>query len=171
MTHMCEQSSEDQAENEPQRRPPGEVVFALLMLIGAAVLMHQAWTIAGFSSFSSPGVFPMLAAGTLVLSGVVIVIRSVRASHAERGESLPGIARKVIDPRVVFIGLLITGYLFLLQPLGFVISSVLFLSLALCGLHRRNYALMIGLSVVIVTAIHLLFRYVFVVVLPQGTLI
>lgn len=171
MTLENEQPAGDAATPAPRERAPGEILFALLMLMGAAVLLHQAWSIAGFSSFSSAGVFPMLAAGTMVLSGIAVAVQTVRKPRADEGSALRNFAREVVGAKVLFIGVLITAYLFLLQPLGFVVSSVLFLSMAICGLHRRNYLAMIALSLATVAVIYLLFRYVFIVILPQGVLV
>ncbi len=145
-----------------RRRLPGELVFCLALLMGALVLLHQAWSIAGFRSFSSAGVFPMLAAGMMVVSGAVVVLGAVRA-RPEAGS--PG---DVAGPKILVMGAAITGYLFALEPLGFVVSSVLFLSVTICFLHRRDYPWMILLSIVTVGVIYLLFRKVFMVVLPSG---
>jgi putative tricarboxylic transport membrane protein len=171
MTHQNEPPSEDVPAPATHGRAPGETLFALSMLMGAAVLLHQAWSIAGFSSFSSAGVFPMLAAGTMVASGIAVAVQTARKTCADEGSALRNFAFDVVGPKVLFIGALITAYLFLLEPLGFVTSSALFLSVAICGLHRRNYAGMIALSLATVAVIYLLFRYVFIVILPQGVLI
>lgn len=171
MTHQNEQPFEDQTAPTADGRAPGETLFALLMLMGAAVLLYQAWSIAGLSSFSSAGVFPMLATGTMVLSGIAVAVRTARKPRADEGSALRNFARDVVGPKVLFIGVLITAYLFLLESLGFVTASALFLSVAICGLHRRNYAGLIALSLVTVAVIYLLFRYVFIVILPQGVLI
>lgn len=168
MTLESEQPADDAA---PRGRAPGETFFALLMLMGAAALLHQAWSIAGFSSFSSAGVFPMLAAGTMVLSGVAVVTQTILKRPGHEGSTIGAFARDVVGPKVLSIGLLITAYLFLLEALGFVASSILFLSVSICGLHRRNYVGMVALSVVTVAVVYLLFRYVFIVILPQGVLI
>lgn len=155
----------------PRRRLPGELLFSLLMLAGAGVLLHQGHAIAGFRSFSSAGVFPMLAAGAMVLSGIVVVAKTVRMRPSHAGLPIGAFFRNVAGPRVLFVVIMITAYLFALVPLGFIVSSTLFLAITICGLHRRNYLWMILLSVVSVFVIYLLFRHVFVVVLPQGAFV
>lgn len=147
---------------------PGELIFCLLLLMGSLVLLHQAWSIAGFRAFSSAGVFPMLAAGTMLVSGAVVARGALRD---RRGGAGAGALREVIGPRTVFVGAAIAAYLVALQPLGFVVSSVLFLSITICGLHRRNYPGMILVSIAAVAVIYALFRMVFIVVLPRGILL
>lgn len=152
----------------PDGRFPGELFFSLLMLMGSLVLVHQAFSIAGFRSFSSAGVFPMIAAGTMVLSGTAIVLKTFRTSPAFEGSFLANFSKEVAGPKIIFISALIAAYLYALQPLGFVISSTLFLAIAICVLHRRHYLWMILLSIASVAVIYVLFRMVFIVVLPRG---
>ena len=44
-------------------RVPGELIFAVAMLLFGLTALWLAWRIAGFSSWSSPGVMPMIADG------------------------------------------------------------------------------------------------------------
>ena len=149
-------------------RLPGELFFALFMLMGSLVLLHQAWSIAGFASFSSAGIFPMLAAATMVISGAAVLRGTLRRPGQGPGTAAGRFLREVTGPKILFVGVAIVVYLLVLQPLGFVLASVLFLTVTICGLHRRNYLAMILLSVVSVAAIYVLFRIVFLIVLPKG---
>jgi putative tricarboxylic transport membrane protein len=172
MSELPESEPEaNEAVAAPRQRQPGELLFALLLLMGAAVLLHQAYQIAGFRSFSSAGVFPMLAAGVMVLSGIAIVIKTARTRAEHAGLPFAPFLSEVTGPKILFVGGMIAAYLFALEPLGFVVSSILFLSITICVLHRKNYIWMVLLSVVSVAIIYGLFRYVFVVMLPQGAFI
>lgn len=150
------------------RRLSGEIIFNLALLVASLVLAHQAWSIAGFRSLTSAGVFPMLAAGTMVVSAIFIIADSARKSPPEKRGLLQALSIEIISLRTVVFAAMIVGYMMALRPLGFVLASYLFLAAAMMFLHRRNYLFLLLLSAVAVAVIYFLFRYVFVVVLPRG---
>jgi putative tricarboxylic transport membrane protein len=150
------------------RRLSGEIIFNLALLIASLVLAHQAWSIAGFASLTSAGVFPMLAAGTMVVSAVFILADSARKTPPEKRGMMQALSLEIISLRTVVFAVLIVGYMMALRPLGFVLASYLFLAAAMMFLHRRNYLYLLLLSAIAVAVVYFLFRYVFVVVLPRG---
>jgi putative tricarboxylic transport membrane protein len=149
-------------------RAQGEGVFNLILLTAALVLAHQAWSIAGFRSLSSAGVFPMLAAGTMVVTAASILLQSVRSRAERKGERLRFFG-DVVSFRIVVFAALIVAYMLALQPLGFIAASFLFLSTSMMLLYRHRPFAALLLSALSVAVIYGLFRYVFVVVLPRGT--
>lgn len=168
MVDQTPSATEPAAPQEGKVRAPGELLFCLLLLMGSAVLFHQAWTISGPASPSAPRVFPMLAAGTMLASGAVIVLNTFRTPRRYQGNPITGFFTEVFAPKILFVALLIAAYLLALEPLGFVLSSFLFLAIAMSGLLRRNYLGTVLLSAAAVAVIYALFRLVFMVVLPRG---
>ena len=61
-----------------RRRVPGELVFAVAMLLFGLTALWLAWRIAGFSSWSSPGVMPMIATAAMSGSALVILRNTLR---------------------------------------------------------------------------------------------
>jgi hypothetical protein len=59
-------------------RRPGELVFALLIVVFSVTAFWQAYLISGFSGKATPGVFPMLASGIMIVSGVIIVLSAAQ---------------------------------------------------------------------------------------------
>lgn len=150
----------------PHRRP-GELVFALMLVVFSAAAFWQAYGISGFSGKTEPGVFPMIASGVMVISGLVVLVSAARRPGPTA--QTPGFFADVLTPRhMVLIGLVL-GYVLLMPVLGFVASSALFLFCAFQYLWRKNPLLMLALTGVTLTLIYLVFREVFQVVLPQGT--
>lgn len=152
----------------PPRRP-GEGLFALLLLLASLGLLHQAYGIAGFSSLSSPGVFPMLATATMAGS-LLAVLWQLRRGPAprERGarRRLARFGREILPPTViVFVGLIV-AYMLALERAGFLLSSLVFLFLSIWYLYRRNPLLVAAISLGSLAAIYVVFRYVFSVLLP-----
>ena len=66
---------------------------------------------------------------------------------------------------------LVLGYILLMPMLGFVASSALFLFCAFQYLWRKNPFIILALTAFTLTFIYVIFREVFQVVLPQGTLL
>ncbi len=155
--------------NTSTGRRPGELFFVLVMLVFSVGAFWQAYAISGFSGKTTPGVFPMLASGVMVISGLVILVNVARMPAP--AADAPSFFADILTLRhIVLIGFVV-GYVLVMPSLGFVISSALFLYCAFQFLWRKNPVLMLGLTAVTLAIIYLVFREVFQVVLPQGTLL
>ena len=158
---------------EPRRKRPGETTFGVLLLLAGLAIAWQAYGISGFSALSSPGAFPMAAAAAMVAAGLIVVIADLRKPRETGGSQLPG-ARAVValvapPPVVLFTGLVI-GFALLLDPLGFLPASSLFLLLAIWSLHRRSIWFSLAVSLGALVAVYVVFRLIFTVILPEGVL-
>ncbi|GAB4238362.1 MAG: hypothetical protein Tsb0032_42730 [Kiloniellaceae bacterium] len=164
------------------RRPrrAGELIFALALLAFSLAAFWQAYGISGFSGLSTAGVFPMLASGAMVLSALCILWHTLAAprARAEAGQTpRPEVLRffaEVLPWRHVLTVALILAYLLAIPWLGFLVGSGLFLFVAFAYLWRpggkRGLLVSLLLSAFCLGAIYLVFRIVFQVVLPQGSL-
>jgi hypothetical protein len=156
---------------EQRRKRPGETTFNIIMLLLSIILVWQAYEIAGFSSVSSPGAFPMAAAAVMVIAAFIVVIgdlrkpREPRGTLAERGQSF---STQITPTAVsVFAGFVI-GYATVLDILGFLPASFLFLLAAIHFLHRGSLGFSFGVSLLSLFVIYAVFRLIFQVVLPEG---
>jgi putative tricarboxylic transport membrane protein len=157
-----------------RHRLAGEIVFSLLLVAVSLFLLWTAYGISGFSSITSAGAFPMFATLVMVISGVAVFVQTVRAPlrEPEAGDSpLQQFLRQLTPAVVVLFTALIAAYMLLLQPLGFLLASYLFLVASMWLLGSRRLLLNLGLSAVCLAAIYLIFQTVFSVVLPTGTLL
>lgn len=147
-------------------RRPGEVVFTIFLLVGSLVLLWQAYGISGFSALSSAGAFPMAMSAVMVVSLAITLARTLRkpapAAVLERlrAEILPGTV-------VVFCGLILV-YSLILDWLGFIPASFLFLLTAITFLQGGRFKRALGLSLLSIICVYVVFRLVFQVVLPEG---
>jgi putative tricarboxylic transport membrane protein len=110
----------------------------------------------------------------MVVCAVVILRDAVRAAPADgqAGESLAGqFVRRLTPPVVVGFTAAIALYMVLLQPLGFVLASYLFLVSSMALLGSRRWGLNLLVSALALAAIYVIFQTVFSVVLPSGTLL
>ena len=155
-------------ETTPPRRP-GEAAFAIFLLIVSLVLLQQAYGIAGFSALSSAGVFPMLAAATMVGS-IIAVLWQLRKAPAPADEATEGrlarFSRQILPLTVIVFLALTVAYMLALERIGFLISSLAFLFLSIWYLYRRNPLLIAAISVGALAVIYVVFRYAFSVLLP-----
>lgn len=156
-----------------RQRPkrPGEGAFGIIMLLVSVALLWQAYQISGLSALSSPGAFPMAAAAVMVIAALIVVIGDLLRPHETEG----GMSHKARDfsaqitPTivVVFTGFVV-GYSALLNTLGFLPTSLLFLFVAIHFLHRGKVAMDFLIAVGSLIIIYVIFRLVFTVVLPEG---
>ena len=152
----------------PHRRP-GELVFALLIVVFSVAALWQSYSISGFSGKTTPGVFPMIASGVMVISGVVVLMSATQLPTPPEGT--PGFLAEILTLRHMVVIGLVLAYVLLMPLIGFVASSAVFLFCSFQFLWRKNPLLMLALTGVTLVIIYVVFREVFQVVLPQGILL
>ena len=147
-----------------EQRRPGELVFAIVLACASLGLLWNAYGIAGFSKLSSPGAIPMATAAVMVVTALIVVLRTARlpvvAGESVRRDILPGVV-------ILFVGLLV-GYAVLLRPLGFLPTSALFMVIGVKVLSGRGWGFTVGVSLLSLIVIWLIFRIVFSVLMPAG---
>ncbi len=152
---------------------PGEKLFGYLMLALSLFLLWQTYLIAGFSSISSGGAYPMAAAALMVVSSIAVILRNRRQPKVEVSGSADEWRRfrKEVAPPYPLLGYvgMMVAYMLLIEPLGFNVSSFLFLLGSFLYLYRRGVWLSLGLSLGSVILIYVVFQIVFQVILPEGT--
>lgn len=140
-----------------------ERVSALFWLAVAIFAAVQGLSLKlGSLSRPGPGFFPFWGGVVLGLLSLVLLVRSVRRDRAG-SRSRPESSK----PAVVIGALL--GYLLLLEPLGFVVVTFLFL-LLLFRLERRGWALSAASAAGGAFASHVLFQLWLKTQLPTGPL-
>lgn len=158
----------------PRRRLPGELVFTLLLVLFSLFMLWQAYTISGFESITSAGSFPMVATAVMVICGLIIAVGTVRAPRAERtpGETLPRQFARLLTPDVlVAFTIAIALYMLALEPIGFLVSSYVFLVASMWLLGSRRWLMNLVVAAVALGVIYVIFQSVFSVVLPTGSLL
>lgn len=157
-----------------RRRLAGEVVFALLLLASSLFLFWHSYKISGFSSYTSAGAYPMVTTAVMSISAIIILFQTLRVA---RTESEPGQSllfqffTQVTPTLIVAFALSIVGYMMLLEPLGFVISSYLFLVISMWLLGSRRLFINLLVSAAAIGFIYIVFQTIFSVAVPKGTLI
>ncbi|MBP0617691.1 tripartite tricarboxylate transporter TctB family protein [Jiella mangrovi] len=145
-------------------RRPGEAVFTALLLVASLFLLWSAYGISGFESLSSPGAVPMATTLAMVVTAAIVLFKTARAPAAE-GEKL---GRDVLPPAVAIFAVMLLAYAVLLEPLGFLPTSLLFLVLAIKLLSKGSWLHAGAISLLSLFLIYVLFRIVFTVLMPAG---
>ena len=152
-------------------RLPGELAFCALLLLLSLFLLWQAYGISGFESLTSAGMFPMLAAATMVVTGAVFSWQSLRRGPADfSGQgNWQAFVAQVTPPIWVGFTVAVCLYMLALPRLGFLGASFLFLLLSMRLLGSHRWLLNVGVSVATLAAIYGVFQTIFSVVLPKGS--
>lgn len=156
-----------------RRRLPGELVFSMLLIGFSLFMLWQAYSISRFESFTSAGAFPMFAAAVMLISGLIAVGETVRMTPVPgtEGESVwRQFVRQITPGALVQFVIAISAYMFILEPAGFVLSSYVFLVISMWLLGSRKWVLNLWVSALSLAVVYLVFRTIFAVVLPTGSL-
>ncbi|WP_193139108.1 tripartite tricarboxylate transporter TctB family protein [Meridianimarinicoccus sp. MJW13] len=145
-------------------RRPGELAFVVLLLLASLALLWSAYGISGFEALSAPGSVPMAATTAMVVTSMIVVLRTARLPRSA-GETL---RRDILPGVVVIFVLLLIAYALLLKPLGFLPTSGLFLMVSIRILSGRGWGFALTVSAGSLLAIWLIFRIVFTVLMPPG---
>lgn len=158
---------QDRKSKAPLR--PGELFFVALITGFSAVALWQAYEISGFTGLSTPGIFPMLATGTMLISALFIMADALARRRVEAAPDAE--YAKVITSRLVGVIALVAAYVFSMPYIGFMVASAVFLFAAFIFLWRKNLLISLALTAGTLAMIYVIFRVLFQVVLPRGTLL
>jgi putative tricarboxylic transport membrane protein len=110
----------------------------------------------------------------LLISGIVAARQTFKSSPipGEAGESVSQQFMRLVTPAMlVQFVIAIAVYMVALEPVGFVVSSYLFLVISMWLLGSRKLFLNIWVSALVLACIYGIFQTIFAVVLPTGTLL
>jgi putative tricarboxylic transport membrane protein len=150
--------------HDKNKKLPGEAAFAFLLLALSLWLAWEAYGISKFRSLSAPGSFPMAVTAIMVVTSVLIFLRTLRLPAAATMRNW----REILPMRIVLMALLIAGFAMALRPVGFLPSALVFLTLSIKYLHKRSWAYSLGVSFLSLAFIYIVFRLIFTVLMPEG---
>lgn len=145
------------------------IVFGILgLLLCAYVWISSASFPKDAIMIIGPEFFPRVMATGMGIASTVLLVHTLFIGHAGEAKPInfkdPGIRRAV----VVFLSAVI--YAFLLETLGFIISTILFMMFIMYMLQFRTYGKMLLASVATVAVIIFAFQIMLQIQLPPGIL-
>ncbi|MFV0292724.1 MAG: tripartite tricarboxylate transporter TctB family protein [Paracoccus sp. (in: a-proteobacteria)] len=150
--------------HDKRKRSSGELAFNAGLFIVSLILLWQAYAISGFEALSSPGALPMAVAFTMVISSGLILLDNFRTPNRDSTRFM----LDILPPVVIVMMLMIAGYAVFLVPLGFLPTSMIFLSGSIIYLRSGGIGFALTVSLVSLTCIYIIFRLIFTVLMPPG---
>lgn len=147
----------------------GENVFTWLLMAFSLFVLIMACRISGFSSISSPGMFPMVSATVMVITLLFLLIGNRKAQKPEAKnlqEELSRAAGNVFSPMFLLYTAIILIYMIALEPFHFLPCSLAFLLVSIILLKGSRPVKALFISVGTIAGIYLIFQTLFRVVLP-----
>lgn len=112
---------------------------------------------------------PMLASGVMLLTSLLILTETFRRSR-EVDNGAFGLIAYLFPIPVVLFTLLVVVYVAVIPIMGFLPASFGLLFISIWALWRKGPLWSLAISLLSIGVIYLLFRIVFQVVLPMGSL-
>jgi len=152
---------------EPDKRRPGELLFAVFLTVASLYLVWDAWGIEnsfGPNGLSSPRSIPLATTVVMVISGALVLLKTVRLP-LDRTET---VMKDILPWTVILFAGLLVAYGMALKTVGFLPVSATFLIVAIKVLGRRSWLWTSSIALAALVVIWLIFRIVFSVLMPSG---
>lgn len=153
---------------DTQKPVTGQIVFQGFLLVASSVLFWEAYGIEGFSSMSGAGVFPMIAAGVMIVTTLIMLVKSIAARSRTDEVTAPLSERLAAIVTLPMIGymLICAVYVAALDHAGFWIASAVFLFVSFMMLDRKGMVRSILVTAAVLAFVFAIFSFVFSVYLP-----
>lgn len=132
-------------------------------------LISELPTGAGYEKTIGPEFFPGVMTAVIAMLSAVLVVRSLWRGETAAGAE-PAVATGRILLRIVLFLLLLLGYVFLYEPLGFLVSSMLVLPSGMLMLGEKRWGLILVFPAVIIGLVYVAFTKLIMVPLPEFSL-
>lgn len=140
---------------------PDVLASVLLFIVGVAiVVMSKGLPSAGLSRYG-PGFFPSITGYGLAIVSLILLVEAIR----KKKTADTYMDRKSLTDIIILLAVVLV-YSFMLRPLGYIISTVLFLAAILYIFGYRNYIKLGIIALIVPTSIYLLFVQLLSVPLP-----
>ena len=146
------------------------IVNLVVLIMGVALFISAQGIETGAAMAQGGDFMPKLCAGIWVALGILLFLFGLREKPEEGGKSQVSIKGFAATMVLLFV------YILLLKPVGFVITSIVYLFLQMCLFvpaekrTKKSYILFAVISVVVPFAVNWLFVNVFALILPAGIL-
>lgn len=154
--------------NTPNELRPGEKIFSILLVLFSGFLFFESYKISQFKSLVTSGAMPMFASTLMFVSSIFILINTFSKDKTLKQNSFQ-VIKYLFPLRFILFVLLVFLYTFVIQYLGFLLASGIFLFISVWSLWEKGALPAILISLSSIASIYLLFRIVFKVILPIGT--
>lgn len=153
----------------------GDIVVSIFFMALSAVMIYAATLLPKSTVMEiGPDFMPtVVGVATLIMSAALLII-SLKGLKARAAEAEANPPAQCDYKRMLLSLILILIYVFALKPVGFIITTLVYLPIQMYVLadadHRskKDIIMLLVIDVVFTIAVFFLFRYGFKIVLPQG---
>lgn len=153
----------------------GDIVVSIFFMALSAVMIYAAMLLPKSTVMEiGPDFMPtVVGVATLIMSAALLII-SLKGLKARAAEAESNPPAQCDYKRMLLSLILILIYVFALKPVGFIITTLVYLPIQMYVLadadHRskKDIIMLLVIDVVFTIAVFFLFRYGFKIVLPQG---
>ncbi len=143
----------------------GEFYFDLLILLASLVVLVLAYQISGFS-INAAGTFPLASSGVMVISMLTVVWGNRAKEREGFVAELRQVLKEVFTKDFLLFTFITTAYIIAIEPLHFLTSSFVFITLSIIYLKGSTPVKATLISAGTLGFIYIVFLYFFKVILP-----
>ena len=143
-----------------------DTITGILLIIVAIYVYLEASAMPVLRRGLGPGGYPIFIAWGLGALGAILSVRSIMSREEK---PLFSIKMESIGRVVAFMALTFF-YIEAITLLGFVLASIIYLIIGITFFGYRRICVTLTVSIGLTLVIYLIFRYVFLVLIPTGTL-
>lgn len=160
-------SSVSQSKKSSEKLSAGQAYFDIFLFAFSIVVLVLAYQISGFG-LSEPGTFPLASSSVMVLSlgAVLLGNRKKQKSEDSFGVQLKKAANKLFTREFLIFASITILYIIAVEPLHFLASSFIFLTLSIVVLKGSKPLFAVLISSGMLAFIYVVFLYFFKVILP-----
>jgi putative tricarboxylic transport membrane protein len=161
-------SSEDLVEEIPEGSPVAPVVAGVIALAVGVLLLWQGWQVRGDLGPQGPRFLPVVLAIAWILLAGIYLAGAIAALAGRRG----GVIAERLEhlPRVLALVVVLIVYAYVLDFLGYLISTAVLFAVAAAILGSRNHIRDAVVAVGLTVAVYFLFTRGLSIYLPPGVL-
>lgn len=155
---------------EKRELKAGEMGFGILLILFSIFAIYESYRISRVDlTLSSPGAFPMFISTLLLVFTCWIGVENYYSKRPKKQNVLDktkALGSLILSRDILLTIVFLIIYALVLEKVGFVISTVIFLWTSISFLSRGKIIKSLGISILIVVFIVLIFNTIFNVVLP-----
>lgn len=153
----------------------GDIVVSVFFMVLSAAMMVMAKMLPKSKVMEiGPDFMPMVIGVITFILGAILLISSIRNFKATAAEAAAAGPDDSDYKRVLSSFILVLAYVFLMRPVGFLLTTLVYLFLQMLVLapndkrSKKDIIQLLIIGVVFTLAVFFLFRYGFKIVLPAG---
>ena len=132
----------------------GSIITSLIFMIFAVVIFTQSLDLRpGVGGDVGAGFFPRAISVMIMVCGIVIIIQELRKNSGEK------LLSKYVA-KALLLGIMTVAYVFLMNLVGFIIVTPIYIFLFLFFINQRKWHMMAIYSVVLTASVYTVFRVI-----------